>query len=64
MTANEQVYPNPYYFKNNQQTQTEITHTLQVKDTGAQYSSPSDSDDSSSSDLCNIWVQILKGQKI
>ena len=50
-TAKEQVYPEPYYFKNDQQTQTEITHTLQVKDTGAQYSSPSDSDDSSSSDL-------------
>ena len=50
MTANEQVYPNPYYLKNDQQTQTEIIHTLQVKDTGAQYSSPSDSDDSSSSD--------------
>ena len=49
-TANEQVYPNPYYLKNDQQTQTEIIHTLQVKDTGAQYSSPSDSDDSSSSD--------------
>ena len=38
-------------FKNDQQTQTEIIHTLQVKDTGAQYSSPSDSDDSSSSDF-------------
>ena len=50
-TANEQVYPDPYYLKNDSQTQTEITHTLQVKDTGAQYSSPSDSDDSSSSDL-------------
>ena len=50
-TANEQVYPDPYYLKNDQQTQTEITHTLQVKDTGAQYSSPSDSDDSSSSDF-------------
>ena len=49
-TANELVYPDPYYLKNDQQTQTEITHTLQVKDTGAQYSSPSDSDDSSSSD--------------
>ena len=45
------MYPNPYYLKNDQQTQTEIIHTLQVKDTGAQYSSPSDSDDSSSSDL-------------
>ena len=50
-TANEKVYPDPYYLNNDQQTQTEITHTLQVKDTGAQYSSPSDSDDSSSSDL-------------
>ena len=50
-TANEPVYPDPYYFKNDQQTQTKIQHTLQVKDTGAQYSSPSDSDDSSSSDL-------------
>ena len=51
MTANEPVYPDPYLFKNDQQTQTEIIHTLQVKDTGAQYNSPSDSDDSSSSDL-------------
>ena len=50
-TANKPVYPDPYFLKNDQQTQTEITHTLQVKDTGAQYSSPSDSDDSSSSDL-------------
>ena len=45
------MYPNPYYLKNDKQTQTEIIHTLQVKDTGAQYSSPSDSDDSSSSDF-------------
>ena len=43
--------PDPYYLKNDQQTQTEITRTLQVKDTGAQYSSPSDSSDSSSSDF-------------
>ena len=50
-TANEPVYPNPYYLKNDQQTQTEIQHTLQVKDTGAQYSSPSDRDDTSSSDF-------------
>ena len=50
-TANEPVYPDPYLFKNDQQTQTETIHTLQVKDTGAQYSSPSDSDDSSSSDF-------------
>ena len=38
-------------FKNDQQTQTEIKHILQVKDTGAQYSSPSDRDDSSSSEF-------------
>ena len=50
-TANEPVYPDPCLCKNDQQTQTEIIHTLQVKDTGAQYSSPSDSDDSSSSDF-------------
>ena len=51
ITANEPVYPDPYLLKNDQQTQTDITHTLHVKDTGAQYSSPSDSDDSSSSDV-------------
>ena len=51
ITANEPVYPDPYFLKNDQQTQTEITHTLHIKDTGAQYSSPSDSDDSSSSDV-------------
>ena len=50
-TANEPVYPYPYNLKNDQQTQTEIKHTLHVKDTGAQYSSPSDSNDSSSSDV-------------
>ena len=49
-TAHERFYPDPYYLKNHQQTQTEITHTLQLKDTGAQYSSPSDSSDSDSSD--------------
>ena len=49
-TAHEQFYPDPYYPKNHQQTQTEITPTLQVKDTGAQYSSPSDSSTSSDSD--------------
>ena len=51
MTANEPVYPDPYLFRNDQQTQTEIIHTLQFKNTGAQYSSPSDSDDSSSSEF-------------
>ena len=50
-TAHELLNPDPYYFKNDQQTQTEISHTLQVRDTGAQYSSPSDSSDSSSSDF-------------
>ena len=50
-TAHEQVYPDPYYLKHNQQTQTELIHTLQVRDTGAQYSSPSDDSDSSSSDF-------------
>ena len=49
-TAHERLYPDPYYLKNHQQTQTEITPTLHVKDTGAQYSSPSDSSDSDSSD--------------
>ena len=49
-TAHKRLYPDPYYLKNNQQTQTEIACTLQVKDTGAQYSSPSDSSDTGSSD--------------
>ena len=43
-------FPDPYYLKNHQQTQTEITPTLHIKDTGAQYSSPSDSSDSDSAD--------------
>ena len=50
-TAHKQLYPDPYYLKNDQQTQTEITHTLHIKDTGAQYSSPSDDSDSSNSDF-------------
>ena len=49
-TANEQVCPDPYYLRNDQQTQTEVTHTLYVRDTGAQYSSPSEDSDSSGSD--------------
>ena len=49
-TAHERLFPDPYYLKNHQQTQTEITPTLHVKDTGAQYSSPSDSSDSDSAD--------------
>ena len=50
-TAHERLYPDPYDFKTDQQTQTETPRTLHVKDTGAQYSSPSDSSDSSSSDF-------------
>ena len=50
MTAHERLYPDPHYLKSDQQTQTELTPTLHVKDTGAQYSSPSDSSDSTSSD--------------
>ena len=50
-TANESVYHDPYLVKNDQQTQTDIIHTLQVQDTGAQYSLPSDRNDSSSSDF-------------
>ena len=50
MTAHEWLNPDPHYLKSNQQTQTELTPTLHVKDTGTQYSSPSDSSDSSSSD--------------
>ena len=50
-TACERLCPDPYYLKNDQQTQTETTHTLHVKDTGAQYSSPSDNSTSSLSDF-------------
>ena len=50
-SSNWRVYPDPYRYKNDQQTQTEIQDILQVKDTGAQYSSPSDTDDSSSSEF-------------
>ena len=49
-TAHERLYPDPHYLRSDQQTQTELILTLHVKDTGAQYSSPSDSSDSSSSD--------------
>ena len=50
-TTYQRVCPDPYYLKNDQQTQTDATHTLHVKDTGAQYSSPSDDSDSSDSDF-------------
>ena len=49
-TAHEHVNPVPDYFQTDQQTQTEIPQPLRVKDTAAQYSSPSDSSDSNSSD--------------
>ena len=45
------VYPDQYRYRNDQQTQTDIQDILQVKDTGAQYSSPSDTNESSSSDF-------------
>ena len=49
--STQPVYPDPYKYRNDQQTQTEIQNTLQVKDTGAQYSSPSHTDESSSSEF-------------
>ena len=48
-TAQEQLYPDPHYLKDDKQTQTELTLTPHIQDTGAQYSSPSDSSDSSAS---------------
>ena len=48
--AHEQVDLKPYYFKDHKFTQTELIPTLKVKDTGAQYSSPSDSSESNTSD--------------
>ena len=45
------VYPDQYRYRNDQQTQTDIPDTFHVKDTGAQYSSPSDTNESSSSDF-------------
>ena len=49
-TAHDRCYPNPHYCKSDQVTQTEPVQVLQVREAGAQYSSPSDSSDSSSSD--------------
>ena len=49
--SNQPVYPDPYKYRNDQQTQTEIQDILQVKDIGAQYSSPSHTDESSSSEF-------------
>ena len=45
------VYPDQYRYRNDQQTQTDIQDILHVKDTGAQYSSPSDTNESNSSDF-------------
>ena len=49
--STQPVYPDLYRYRNDQQTQTEIQDILQVKDTGAQYSSPSDTNESSSFDF-------------
>ena len=49
-TAHEYVNPDPESPQINQQTQTTFITSLQVKDTGAQYSSPGDSSDSDTSD--------------
>ena len=49
--SNQPVYQDPYKYRNDQQTQTEIQDILQVKDIGAQYSSPSHTDDSSCSEF-------------
>ena len=46
----KRCYPVPDYPKSDQETQTETIQPFQVVDTGAQYSSPSDSSDSDSSD--------------
>ena len=48
-TAHERLYLDPHYLRSDQQTQIEVIPTLHVKDTDAQYSSPSDSSGSSSS---------------
>ena len=50
ITACEHKNPIPDGFQTDQQTQTATPQPLRVKDTGAQYSSPSDSSDSDSSD--------------
>ena len=49
-TVHEYVNPDPESPQINQQTQTTFIKSLQVKDTGAQYSSPGDSSDSDTSD--------------
>ena len=49
-TACKQENPSPDSFQTDQQTQTATPQPLQVKETGAQYSSPSDSSESNSSD--------------
>ena len=49
-TAREHLNLSPDHVQINQQTQTEISQPLRIKDTGAQYSSPSDSSDNNTSD--------------
>ena len=49
-TTHERVCPDSCDLRNDQQTQTDATHTLHVTEIGAQYSSPSDDSDSSGSD--------------
>ena len=49
-TAQERFYPIPHYLKSDQETQTETVQQLCMIDTGAQYSSPPVSSDSSTSD--------------
>ena len=49
--STQPVYRDPYRYRNDQQTQTEIQDILQVKDIGAQYRSPSHTDESSSSEF-------------
>ena len=48
--AHEQWYPWYYYPRNDQETQTTPIQSLNIRDTGVPYSSPSDNSDSSSSD--------------
>ena len=50
ITAHEYISPDPESPHIHRQTQMTFIKPLQVKDTGAQYSSPGDSSDSSSSD--------------
>ena len=61
--STQPVYPDPYRYRNDQQTQTEIQNILQVKDTGAQYSPPSHIDENLVVPSLT-QIDLLKGQKI